>query len=101
MARAIWTTPDVFAGRGGARTGGGGGMTGNLTLRSIWDGAQAEVVMRYTGTSHWYALAGSPVPCPSEQDSRQLHQAVVEAVRAGGGATVPRYERVGRPAYMA
>ncbi|MFE6828484.1 hypothetical protein [Streptomyces sp. NPDC057690] len=98
MNRTTWTTADVFAGQGGARTGEGGVMSGNLTLRTTWDGAQAEVRVRYTGTSRWYTLAGSPVPCPSEHDSRQLHQAVVEAVRAGGGATVPQYVRVGRPA---
>ncbi|MFJ8113318.1 hypothetical protein [Streptomyces sp. NPDC096132] len=98
MARAIWTTADVFAGRGGARTDEGGVMSGNLTLRTTWDGVQAEVAVRYTGTSQWYALAGSPVTCLSQQDSRQLHQAVVDAVRAGGGATVPRYDHVGWPA---
>ncbi|MFF4656389.1 hypothetical protein [Streptomyces sp. NPDC001381] len=95
MTRATWTTPDVFAGRGGTRTDEGGVMSGNLTVRTTWDGVQADVLVRYTGTSQWHTLAGSPVSCLSEQGSRQLHQAVVDAVRAGGGATVPGDERVG------
>ncbi|MFJ4694039.1 hypothetical protein [Streptomyces sp. NPDC088766] len=70
-------------------------MTGNLTVRTTWDGKQADVAVRYTDTERWFALAGSPVPCHSEQDSRQLHQAVVEAVRAGGGAAVPQPTQLG------
>ncbi|GGQ64614.1 hypothetical protein [Streptomyces asoensis] len=97
MAAKTWTTADVFAGRGGARTDEGGTMSGNLTLRTTWDGARADVAVRYTGTSQWYVLAGSPVPCPDEAESRDLHQAVVDAVRAGDGAEVPRHVRVGPP----
>jgi hypothetical protein len=89
MARASWTTTGVFAGRGGARTDEAGIVSGDLTLHTTWDGRQAHVEIQYSGTSTWFTLAGSPVPCSSSQDSRQLHQAAVEAVRAGGGATVP------------
>ncbi|MER5474250.1 hypothetical protein ABZX90_41675 [Streptomyces sp. NPDC002935] len=82
-------------------------MTGDLTVRTTWDGRQADVAARYTGTAQWFTLTGSPAPCQSEQVSRRLHQAVVEAVRAaalsflslcgywnsvpatGAGATVP------------
>ncbi|MFR9799353.1 hypothetical protein ACL02U_26205 [Streptomyces sp. MS06] len=94
MARTSWTTQGVFAGRGGVRTDEAGTMTGDLTVHTTWDGRQAEVEVRYSGTSQGYTLAGSPVPCDSAQESRDLHQAVVEAVRAGGGATVPRYRRL-------
>jgi len=69
-------------------------MTGDLTVRTTWDGTRADVAVRYTDTAQWFTLVGSPVPCHSEQDSRQLHQAVVEAVRVGGGAAVPQ------PAWM-
>ncbi|MEU9991830.1 hypothetical protein ACFZCP_33270 [Streptomyces sp. NPDC007971] len=88
MVWASWTTPGIFAGRGGARTNEAGIVTGDLTVHTTWDGNEADVTVQYTGTSDWFTLAGSPVPCQSEQQSRNLHQAVVTAVRAGGGATV-------------
>ncbi|MFC3575851.1 hypothetical protein ACFOZ0_21725 [Streptomyces yaanensis] len=92
MAWASWTTTGVFAGRGGARTDEGMIVTGDLTVHTTWDGREADVAVQYSGTSHWFTLAGSPVPCPSEQESRHLHQEVVEAVKAGGGATVPHHD---------
>ncbi|MFF3886021.1 hypothetical protein [Streptomyces sp. NPDC001914] len=95
MARATWTTSGVFTGRGGARTVEAGIVTGDLTVRTTWDGATAEVAVRYTGTEKWFTLTGSPEPCRSEHDSRRLHQAVVEAVRVGGGAVVPQPVRMG------
>ncbi|MFI1367541.1 hypothetical protein [Streptomyces griseochromogenes] len=88
MVWASWTTPGVFAGRGGARTDEAGVVTGDLTVHTTWDGNVADVTVQYTGTSEWFTVTGSPVPCHSERQSRNLHQAVVAAVRAGGGATV-------------
>ncbi|MET8452017.1 hypothetical protein [Streptomyces sp. NPDC005209] len=93
MAHASWTTTGVFAGRGGVRTDEAGTVTGDLTLHTTWDGRQVRVAVQYSGTSTWFTVAGSPVSCASAQDSRQLHQAAVEAVRAGGGATVPRHDK--------
>ncbi|MFE1949661.1 hypothetical protein ACFW9D_04240 [Streptomyces sp. NPDC059524] len=93
MDQTSWTTRGVFTGQGGARTDEAGIVSGDLSVRTTWDGTQAEVKIQYTGTSDWHTLTGSPVPCPSQEDSRDLHQAVVEAVRAGGGATVPRHAR--------
>lgn len=95
MAAATWTTRGVFTGHGGARADEAAIMTGNLTVRTTWNGEKADVAVRYTDTEQWFALAGSPVPCHSERDSRQLHQAVVEAVRSGGGAVVPQPMRMG------
>ncbi|MET7381173.1 hypothetical protein ABZT08_20520 [Streptomyces sp. NPDC005526] len=89
MAWASWTTTGVFAGRGGVRTEEAGILTGDLTVHTTWDGREADVTVQYSGTSQWFTLTGSPVSCPTEQESRTLHQGVVEAVRAGGGATVP------------
>jgi hypothetical protein len=97
MAQASWTTKGVFAGRGGVRTDEAGIVTGDLTVRTTWDGSQADVTVQYSGTSQWFTLTGSPVPCPTEQDSRNLHQVVVEAVRVGGGATVAQHHRSERP----
>lgn len=64
-------------------------MGGDLTVHTTWADGQAEVAVQFSGASDWFTLAGSPVRCPTEQASRAFHQAVVEAVRAGGGATVP------------
>ncbi|GHD97010.1 hypothetical protein [Streptomyces naganishii] len=88
MVWASWTTTGVFTGQGGARTEEAGTVSGDLTVHTTWDGQQADVAVQYSGTSQWFTLSGSPVPCHTERDSRQLHQVVVEAVRAGG-ATVP------------
>ncbi|MET9016081.1 hypothetical protein ABZX74_35100 [Streptomyces olivaceoviridis] len=95
MAQTSWTTTGVFTGQGGVRTDEAGIVTGELSVHTTWDGRQANVKVQYTGTSEWFTLAGSPVPCSSQQDSRNLHQAVVEAVRAGGGTTVPQHDRLG------
>ncbi|MGW2638951.1 hypothetical protein [Streptomyces sp. NPDC001348] len=95
MVRASWTTAGVFTGREGVRTDEAGSVTGDLTVHTTWNGKQADVKVQYSGTSQWFTLTGSPVPCPSRQDSRRLHQAVVEAVRAGGGAMVPQPDRLG------
>ncbi|MET8944969.1 hypothetical protein ABZX30_15640 [Streptomyces sp. NPDC004542] len=94
MVHTSWTTTGVFTGQGGARTDEAGIVTGDLTVHTTWNGRQAEVKVQYTGTSGWFTLTGSPVPCPSRQDSRNLHQTVVEAVRAGGGTTVPQHDRL-------
>ncbi|MEU2737908.1 hypothetical protein ABZ656_21665 [Streptomyces sp. NPDC007095] len=94
MVRASWTTTGVFTEREGVRTEEAGFVTGDLTVHTTWDGRQADVKVQYTGTSQWFTLTGSPVPCTSQQDSRRLHQAVVEAVRAGGGAIVPHPDRL-------
>jgi len=93
MVQTSWTTQGVFTGPGGVRTDEAGIVTGDLTVHTTWDARQAVVQVQYTGTSLRYTLTGSPVPCSSQPESRDLHQAVVEAVRAGGGATVPRYDR--------
>jgi hypothetical protein len=93
MGQTSWTTTGVFTGPGGARTDEAGIVTGDLTVHTTWNGRQAVVKVQYSGTSQWFTLTGSPVPCNSRQGSRNLHQAVVEAMRAGGGTTVPHHDR--------
>lgn len=83
MNWASWTTLGVFAGTGGVRTEEVGVVSGDLTVHTTWTERQAEVAVQYSGASDWFTLAGSPVPCRSEEESRSLHQSVVEAVRAG------------------
>ncbi|MEV7975675.1 hypothetical protein [Streptomyces sp. NPDC086519] len=94
MVQTSWTTTGVFTGQGGVRTDEAGVVTGELTVHTTWDGRQAVVRVQYSGTSRWFTLTGSPVPCPSRQGSRDLHQSVVEAVRAGGGTTVPHHDKL-------
>ncbi|MFD8722981.1 MULTISPECIES: hypothetical protein [Streptomyces] len=94
MVQTSWTTTGVFTGQGGVRTDEAGIVTGELTVHTTWNGRQADVKIQYSGTSEWFTLTGSPVPCPSQQDSRNLHQEVVEAVRAGGGTAVPQHDRL-------
>ncbi|MFB7513537.1 hypothetical protein [Streptomyces sp. NPDC056144] len=91
MSWASWTTPGVYAGRGGVLTEEAGVVTGDLTVHTTWTAdREAKVAVQYSGASDWFTMSGSPVPCATEEESRELHEAVVEAVRAGGGATVPR-----------
>ncbi|MCP9958106.1 MULTISPECIES: hypothetical protein [Streptomyces] len=85
---ASWTTVNVFAGAGGVRTVELGVLTGNLSVHTTWQGTEADVAVQYSGGSDWYTMAGSPVPCRSEEESRALHQAAVEAVQTGRGAVL-------------
>ncbi|MFE6844835.1 hypothetical protein [Streptomyces sp. NPDC057686] len=91
MTWASWTTTGVFAGRGGVSTEEAGVLCGDLTVHTTWSGQEAQVAVQYSGGSDWFTITGSPVPCASEDGSRLLHQAVVDAVRTGGAATVPRH----------
>lgn len=90
MAWASWTTPGIFTGRGGVRTDEAGVVTGDVTVHTTWDGQEADVSVQYTGTLEWFTVTGSPVPCRTERHSRDLHQAVIEGIKAGNGATIPR-----------
>ncbi|WP_328923604.1 hypothetical protein OG429_02520 [Streptomyces sp. NBC_00190] len=86
MSWASWTTRGVFAGRNGVQTGEAGHvLTGELDIHTTWTEADglAHVTVQYSGGSDWLPLAGSPVPCPSEDASRALHDAVIHSVRAG------------------
>ncbi len=66
-----------------------GAVTGDLTVHTTWADNEARVAVQYSGASDWFTMSGSPVPCASEEESRDLHDAVVAAVREGNGATVP------------
>ncbi|MEU9304829.1 hypothetical protein [Streptomyces sp. NPDC048269] len=90
MSWASWTTRGIFAGRDGVQTGEAGRvLTGELDIHTTWTEAEAlaHVTVQYSGGSDWLPLAGSPVPCPSEEASRALHDAVIHSIRAG--ATLP------------
>ncbi|UZJ32876.1 hypothetical protein [Streptomyces endophytica] len=83
MTWASWTTVGIHALPGVVRAEEIGVMNGDLTIHTTWSENLAHVAVQYTGSSDWYTMAGSPVPCDSEAASRSFHQAVVEAVRGG------------------
>ncbi len=89
MGWASWTTTGVFSGRGGVLTDEVGVLTGDLTVHTTWAGDEARIAVQYSGASDWFTMTGSPAPCHAEEESRHLHQAVVQAVQDGGAATVP------------
>lgn len=89
MSWASWTTPGVYTGRGGVLTEEVGAVTGDLTVHTTWADGEARVAVQYSGASDWFTMSGSPVPCATELESRELHEAAVEAVRAGNAATLP------------
>jgi hypothetical protein len=89
MNWASWTTLGVLAGRGGVLTDEAGVLTGDLTVHTTWADGEANIAVQYSGSSDWFTMTGSPTPCPSEAESRLLHDAVLAAARAGGAATVP------------
>ncbi|MET9508846.1 hypothetical protein ABZX62_10285 [Streptomyces flavidovirens] len=89
MDWASWTTLGVLTGRGGVLTEEVGVLTGDLTVHTTWADGEARIAVQYSGSSDWFTMSGSPVPSSSEADSRNLHDAVVAAIRAGGAATVP------------
>lgn len=66
-----------------------GVVTGDVTVHTTWADGEARVAVQYSGASDWFTMSGSPVPCATEEESRDLHDDVVEAVREGNGATVP------------
>ncbi|MFE2876375.1 hypothetical protein ACFXG6_20075 [Streptomyces roseus] len=86
MSWASWTTRGIFTGRSGVRTGEGGPvLNGELDVHTTWteDDGLAHVTVQYSGASEWLPLAGSPVVCSDEHASRDLHERVIAAVRAG------------------
>ncbi|MFF8955518.1 hypothetical protein [Streptomyces sp. NPDC014894] len=93
MSWASWTTTGVYSGRGGVLTEEVGPLTGDLSVHTTWADGEARIAVQYSGASDWFTLSGSPIPCATEEDSRALHQAVVEAVEQGGGASVPAVPR--------
>lgn len=57
-------------------------VTGNLTIRTEVYDDQATVGVQYTGAEEWYGVEGSPLPVAAGAE-RQLHRAILEAVKKG------------------
>ncbi|MEV0375435.1 hypothetical protein AB0I10_37710 [Streptomyces sp. NPDC050636] len=81
MTWASWTTVGIHARPGTVRTEEAGVIEGDLTVHTTWSEGEAHVAVQYTGSADWFTMVGSPVPCESEEASRNFHQAVVEAMR--------------------
>jgi hypothetical protein len=76
------TTPadlvtDIVAGPGGVMTDEVGVVTGDLTLKTVFDGAAARVVVQYKGAEEWYAVTGGTVPLADPADAAGVHQLAV------------------------
>ncbi|MFI0742533.1 hypothetical protein ACH4PU_31315 [Streptomyces sp. NPDC021100] len=81
---------EVTAGAGGAMTDEVGVITGDLTVVTADRGdGRADVRVQYTDADEWYTLTGSPAPL-LPAGAKALHEKVLAAIKAGGGATVPR-----------
>ena len=81
MNWASWTTTRILSGHAGVRTDGGGVLRGEVDLHTTWAGGQAIVTAQFSGSADWFTVTGSPVPCASEEESRDLHQRIVEGIR--------------------
>lgn len=90
MAWASWTTTGIQSSRAGVETVEAGVLRGELDIHTTWAEGQAIVAVQYTGAAEWFTLRGSPVPCPTEQASRDLHQALVDSARSGDASAVLR-----------
>ncbi|MEV7595808.1 hypothetical protein AB0O91_00285 [Kitasatospora sp. NPDC089797] len=80
-------TTGIAAGPGGVMTVEVGVVTGDLTLRTTWDGRRAVLDVRYDGADEWYTVEGSPVPAATAAAAEDTHHAMTAAVRRGGAAT--------------
>lgn len=87
MSWASWTTPRVITGGGGVRTVEVGVLRGELDIHTTWAEEQAIVTVQHSGSAEWYTVEGSPVPCATEEESRDLHQRVIDAARTCASPT--------------
>lgn len=68
---------DIVAGPGGVMTDEVGVVTGDLTLKTVVDGATARVTVQYKGADEWYAVTGGAVPLADPADAAAVHQLAV------------------------
>ncbi|MFI6154623.1 hypothetical protein ACIBCA_18270 [Kitasatospora sp. NPDC051170] len=86
---ATWTTQSIISGPGGVTTVEVGPISGDLTLHTTWVDGEARLTVQYSGALDWYTVAGSPVAAADETTARAIHQAMVNGVKQGGGASAP------------
>jgi hypothetical protein len=68
---------DIVAGPGGVMTDEVGVVTGDLTLKTVFDGAAARVIVQYKGADEWYAVTAGTVPLSDPADAAAVHQLAV------------------------
>jgi hypothetical protein len=83
MGWASWTTSRILSGPAGVSTVEAGVLRGELDIHTTWADGQAIVTAQYSGSTDWYTVTGSPVPCATEEESRDLHQSMVDGARTG------------------
>ncbi|MDF2269333.1 hypothetical protein P2Q00_28400 [Streptomyces coacervatus] len=67
-----------------------GVITGDLTIvTTALPQGRATVAIQYLGAEEWYTLTGSPTPLP-DGGLEALHAVVLDQVRSGQSAEVPR-----------
>jgi hypothetical protein len=68
---------DIVPGPGGVMTDEVGVVTGELTLRTLLDGATARISVQYKGADEWYAVTGGAVALVDPGDLAAVHQLAV------------------------
>jgi hypothetical protein len=68
---------DIVAGPGGVMTDEVGVVTGDLTLKTIVDGATARLSIQYKDAAEWYAVTGGAIPLTDPADAAAVHQLAV------------------------
>ena len=76
------TTPaelvtDIVPGPGGVMTDEVGVVTGDLTLRTVLEGATAQTSVQYKGADEWYKITGGAVALVAPDDLKAVHQLAV------------------------
>ncbi len=82
MNWASWTTTRILTGHAGVCTDEAGVLRGEVDVHTTWADGQAIVTAQFSGSADWYTVTGSPVPCATEQESRDLHQRIVDGARS-------------------
>ncbi|MFF3113589.1 hypothetical protein ACFVSN_30895 [Kitasatospora sp. NPDC057904] len=79
-------TTGITAGPGGVMTVDVGVITGDLTLRTTWNGRQVLLDVQYDGADEWYTVQDSPVPAPDQASALAVHEAMIAVMERGGGS---------------
>ncbi|MBR7834868.1 hypothetical protein KDL01_16465 [Actinospica durhamensis] len=82
MNWASWTTTRILTGHAGVCTDEAGVLRGEVDVHTTWADGQAIVTAQFSGSADWYTVTGSPVPCATEHESRDLHQRIVDGARS-------------------
>lgn len=77
MATPAELVTDIVPGPGGVMTDEVGVVTGDLTLKTLVEGAAARLTVQYKGADEWYAVTGGSVPLTDPADAAAVHQLAV------------------------